>query len=173
MVLAAPAAKAFIRDYSLLLAEVHRLSGEAQESELLRILAAGREALQKVPERMRQAVDSLKGRGAELSPEVLKAVGTLRLKQWVYLRDTTKCSILLAPEDREAFGVLGLTDPLRTLAGRGAVTFRTGVVEYGGKYVCDGLFSGHVRIGPNYRRDFEALFKAVKAEGGYRVASEL
>jgi hypothetical protein len=101
-----------------------------------------------------------------------RAIDSLRLRQWVYLKDTTKYSIFVAPEEHEAFGVVGLTDRVRDILGGAAVTFRGGVVEYRGKYVCDGILESHMWLGPSYKRDFNALFAALKREGRFRVACE-
>jgi len=97
---------------------------------------------------------------------------SLRLTQWVYLKDTTKYSIFIDLEENAAYAVVGLTDRIRNILGGAAVTFRTAVVEYQGKYVCDGILESHTWLGPNYKRDFNAKFSELKREGRFRVACE-
>jgi hypothetical protein len=159
----------FIADYKRLLFEVHRLAGRPALPDLLQTLASGRETLQANPALLTQAVSSLEERGECFSSEVRRAVESLRLRQWVYLKDTSKYSIFLASEEREAFGVVGLTDRVRNILGGSSVTFQAGVVEYCGRYVCDGLLRNHMWLGPNYKRDFGSLLADLKAEGRFRV----
>ena len=172
MVIDPESADTFIAGYKMLLSEAHRLAGGRSSPNLLRTLASGREAVRANPELLGQAVACLEESGERLSSDVRRAMGSLRLRQWVYLKDTTKYSIFIAPEENEAFGVVGLTDRIRNILGGAAVTFRAGVVEYQGKYVCDGILESHMWLGPNYKREYNSMFAALKREGRFRVACE-
>jgi hypothetical protein len=165
-------AAVFIADYKRLLSEAHRLARGPALPNLLQTLASGRDAIQTTPGLLSQAVIRLEESGKPLSSEAQRAIEKLRVRQWVYLKDTSKYSIFVAQEEQEAFGVVGLTDPIRRILGGSAVTFRAGVVEYRGRYVCDGLLGSHAWLGPNYKRDFNALFKELRAEGRFHVHSE-
>jgi hypothetical protein len=90
----------------------------------------------------------------------------------VYLKDTTKYSIFIDPDGYEAFAVVGLTGPIRGILGGAAVTFRAGVVDYEGRFVCDGILGSHMWLGPNYKRNFSAMFAAMKKDGRFRVSCE-
>jgi hypothetical protein len=173
MVVEPSAASAFIRGYSMALAEAHGLAGGTPSSDLLKVLASGREAVRVSPSLLDEAIASLNSRGQSLPAGVRRAIEGLRLRQWVYLRDTSKYSIFIDPEENAAYAVLGLTGPIRNILGGSGVTFRSGVVEYCGRYVCDGILESHAWLGSNYKRDFNLLLSAIKKEGRFYVACEL
>jgi hypothetical protein len=173
MVIGPSAASAFISGYSMALAEAHGLAGGAPSSDLLKVLASGREAVRGSPGLLDEAVASLKSRGQSLPAGVRRAIEGLRLRQWVYLRDTSKYSMFIDPEENAAYAVFGLTGPIRDILGGSGVTFRAGVVEYCGRYVCDGILENHAWLGSNYKRDFSAMLSTLKREGRFYVACEL
>jgi hypothetical protein len=172
MIIDPKAASVFIADYTRLLVEAHRLANGQTSPNVLQVLAFGRGAIRRTPALLGKAVTSLEHQGERLSPEFRRAVDSLRLTQWIYLRDTTKYSIFVDSEGDEAYGVVGLTGPIRSILGGASVTFRAGVVEYLGKYVCDGILENHMWLGANYKRDFNARFSAIKKEGRFRAACE-
>jgi hypothetical protein len=172
MVIAPRAAEAFIHGYSSLLAEVHRLSNGEAGLELLKMLATARDITIATPSIIETAASKLKGCGSPVPPEVISAIKSLQLKQWVYLRDTKTYSVFLEPSGKAAYAVLGLTNRLRDLLGGSGVSLRTGLVEYSGRFVCDGIVSNPVWLGPNYRKDFSANLAVLKKEGKFHVLPE-
>jgi len=166
------AASSFITAYSLVLAEAYQLSDGKPSSNLLAVLASGREAIGQTPDLLQRAIASLEARGTGIPAEFRRAISSLRLRQWVYLKDTTKYSVFLDPERREAYAVVGLTGPIRGILGGADVTFRAGVVDLRGRYVCDGILGSHVWLGPNYKREFRTLFATLKREAQFHVACE-
>ena len=95
-------AKQFIGGYSLVLSEIHEIQHGPPFPDFLNVLSAGRDFLIQKPNLLREAADRLAKRGKQIHPSVLRAIESIRVRQWVYLRDTTKGSILIAAEDREA-----------------------------------------------------------------------
>jgi len=173
MVIDPPSARRFIAGYTILLSEVHRLAGEPRSNDLLNILADARERVKTNPALIDEAAAAvLQGSGQPVAPDVLRAIKTLRIRQWVFLRDTTRHSIFISPKENEAFAVLGLTDRIRNIVGGSAVAFNAGVVEYRGQYVCDGIIANQVWLGPNYKRQFNSLLAELKKQGRMRVACE-
>jgi hypothetical protein len=65
--------------------------------------------------------------------------------------------VFLDSESDSALAVVGLTDRLRDLLGGSGVYLETGVVEYAGRYVCDGPFRSLADLGPNYRQSLTEL----------------
>ena len=114
------------------------------------MLAAARKALEESPVLLDGATRTLEQHGEAVPPEMLHAILSIRLRYWVYLRDTRSHSIFISADEREAFGVLGLTNRIRDILGSSAVAFRTGVVEFRGRYVCDGILKNHVWLGASY-----------------------
>ena len=100
------------------------------------------------------------------------ALEGLEVRQWVYLRDTKLHSILIElPADR-AFGVLGLTQGIRDIVGGTRVIIEAGLVRYCGRYVCDGVISQVVWLGPGYRRSWSETFKEIKGSGQFHVKAD-
>jgi hypothetical protein len=172
MTLDPPFGLAFINGYKYLLLAIkggsRRLKGDA----LLKVLAASRGQLQKNPKLLDAAVKTLYAESLVVTDEVVEAVRTLRVKQWVYLRDTRTHSIFLDPAAEVALGVLGLTQRVRDITGASGVVVETGIVRYRGRFVCDGLATPIAMLGRNYRASFNESFRALKAQGRYHVTAE-
>ena len=165
MVLDRETAAFFIAQYTRVLGAVHRLAGNKPSSNTVAILAAARKSLEEDPELLERAVCSLMKHGESVPSDMLSAIKSNRLRYWVYLRDRTTYSVFISPEQREAFGVLGLTNRIRELLGGSAVVFRTGVTEFRGRYVCDGIVESPMWLGANYKREYTQLLKELKEEG--------
>jgi hypothetical protein len=161
-----------LAEYKRALLEVHRLASCPPSDDFVQMLASARSASQENTRLLDAAVLELEKVGVPLSPDVHRAVQSLRLKQWVYLRDTTKHSIFIDSEEREAFAVVGLTDRIRDLLGRSAVAFRTGIVEFRGRFVCDGIIQNPVLLGANYKREFNAMLADLKKESRLHIACD-
>ncbi len=129
----------------------------------LALLAQARQLIVDDPTRLRLAAAALVKNEQAIADDVLQAVESLQLKQWVYLRDTTKYSVLIDPEAEKAYAVLGLTQSLKTVLGGSGLVIGTGVMAYRGQYVCDGIFSGQpVWLGPGYKSSFSDNFADIK-----------
>jgi len=96
----------------------------------------------------------------------------MRLKKWIFLRDTKCHSLFLDPNGDAAYGVLGLTQRIRDVVGGSGAMLETAVVPYHGHFVCDGVVSEVLWLGPNYRKDFAAQFARLKKNGAFQVAYE-
>jgi hypothetical protein len=172
MVVDPPSAAHFIAGYTRLLSEVHRQSGGKPYKQLLEMLAAAREAVNANPALISAAATSLEASGQAIPSDVLHAVETLRFKQWVFLRDTTTHSVFIEPDANEAYAVLGLTDRIRNIVGGSAVAIQAGVVEYRGRFVCDGLVGNPIWLGSNLKKEFNAALSHLKKKGRFHVACE-
>jgi hypothetical protein len=76
------------------------------------------------------------------------------------------------PSEETAFGVLGLTQPVRDIVDASGVAIETGIVRFTGRFVCDGLVTRMVHLGPHYRKSYSRVYKAAKAEGRFYVCDE-
>ncbi|MGS0740912.1 hypothetical protein ACVBEF_03600 [Glaciimonas sp. GG7] len=104
----------------------------------------------------------------EADAEMLDAIAAIRIGCWAYLKDTRSYSVLLLECDTTAYAVLGLTDPLRTMAqGCNGLMMETGVLPLNGRWVCDGLFKNPMWIGPNMRRDLNAEYQTMRKKGRF------
>jgi hypothetical protein len=163
------AAKLFISGYTQLLGEVHLLSNGKSPVELLDMLAAARDAVVADPSLIERAVSRLESADVAVPTEVVRAVQSLQLRRWIFLRDTTRYSIFMELEAQEAYAVLGLTQPVREIVGGTGCILQTGVVSFHGAYVCDGIVSSPIWLGANYRREYAALFTSLKKSGHFHM----
>ena len=172
MVVDAQSAANFIAGYKSLLIEVNRQSGNTLDSPILELLATAREVINDNPATIAAAAEALESNGLPVAADVLSAIKSLRLKQWVFLRDTTAYSVFVDGEADAAYAVLGLTNRIRDLVGGSAVVIKTGMIEYRGRYVCDGLIGSIVWLGSNLKRDFNAAFSRLKKKGRFHLLCE-
>jgi hypothetical protein len=110
----------------------------------------------------RRAADMLKQHGKALPADDWAAVCSLRVAQWVYLRDSTTCSIVLEPDKDNAYAVLGLTDRLSDVTGASGLLMQAGLVAYQGRYVCNGRVHSSPWQGTNLKKDFSKRLKALR-----------
>lgn len=166
------AAYEFIQRYKRLLFHLSERSDGKQPEDGLNRLADGREFLVTNPGEAYAKLDELSEPDSEIQSEVVAAIRSLEVEHWVYLRDTKRYSIFVHPENTAAYGVVGLTDPVRNITGGAGIGVRTGVMRYRGRYVCDGLLSGLVSLGKNYRKSFADSYRNLKARGKFFVTFE-
>jgi len=102
-----------------------------------------------------------------VSAEIIEAIASLDYGQWVYLRDTSKYSLFIKEDHTAAFSVLGLVQPLKELCGRSGMYFGAGLLQLGGKYVCDGLLVDTLYLGKNLRDEYNEAYKELKKEGKF------
>jgi hypothetical protein len=161
-----PAAK-FIAVYKALLLEIDGAGHHGRRSNLIKRLVAARSRLLSDPSLIDRALAALKSKSMTVDPEVVGALRSLEVANWIFLRDTRIHSLFVHPSEHRAYGVLGLNDRIRDIAGGVGVVIETGLVQYGGRFVCDGLISRIVSLGKNYRTDFNRTYQAIKSEGRF------
>ena len=165
-------AQRFIQGYTLLMCEVLGEQEDRTAGSIVPLLAKARAKLAGKPALLRKAIAQLEARNARLDREVVMALEGLEVRQWVYLRDTKLHSIMIDSSAERAFGVLGLTQRIRDIVGGTGLIMEAGLVRYCGRYVCDGVISQVVWLGPGYRRSWNETFKALKASGQFHVKAD-
>lgn len=126
MVLEPHAAAQFIKGYKAILLEIGAQESGNSPRRALEKLAAAREQLYKDRSLLKKGLNRVKAKVPDISPAVIQAVEDLEVEPWIYLRDTKRHSIFIHPKGHCAFGVLGLTEPIRDVAG-GPSMSRAGV----------------------------------------------
>ena len=172
MTLEPTVANAFIAGYKRLLLEIGVHGRVPKSGNVLAVLAAARRQLTETPGLLDKALVKLKARSEGVDEEIVRAVRTLRVNDWVFLRDTKSYSIFVHPSEGTAFGVLGLAQPVRDIVGARGVAIETGIVRFTGRFVCDGLVTRMVHLGPSYRKSYGRVYSAAKAEGRFYVCDE-
>lgn len=172
MYLAPADAQRFIQGYKLLMLEVIGEQAGRLAGSVVPLLAKALAKLVGKPTLLRQSIARLEALNVRLDPEVVTAIEGLEVRQWVYLRDAKLHSIMIDSSADRAFGVLGLTQGIRDLVGGTGLIIETGLVRYCGRYVCDGIISQAVWLGPGYRRSWSETFKEIKASGQFHVKAD-
>jgi hypothetical protein len=172
MILERTEAQAFIFGYQAVLQMLTARRDIASRRDFLAALMDGRQSLAVDPSAIDVALAKLDDEGIQVEPRVEQAIRTLRFGEWIYLRDTRYYSVFLDSESDSALAVVGLTDRLRDLFGTSGVYVETGVVEYAGHYVCDGLFRSLAYLGPNYRQSFNESYEAMREAGRFQRRPE-
>jgi len=172
MILDLRSASAFIAGYKRLLLEIDGPRRETRARHLLHALVSARRRLSKDPALVDEALASLSAKSSVIDSEVICAIRTLKVEHWVYLRDTKLYSIFVHSSAHSAFAVIGLTDRIRDIVGGSGMVIETGIVRFSGRFVCDGLISGIVHLGRNYRESFNRTYRALKSKGSFHVNYE-
>ena len=161
-------AQPFISGYQVILFNLAAPRETATRSDFLARLVDGRQQLVEAPAHLDVVLKEVRAKGIHISLPVEQAIRTLRVDNWIYLKDTRYYSVFLDSNEEWGLGVMGLNDRLRDLVGGPGVFMKTGIVEYAGQYVCDGLIEDFVYIGPNYRRSFNDAYQAMRKSGDFQ-----
>jgi hypothetical protein len=162
------AAGAFIAGYKQVLLRVCGADPRS-DRDTLQSLACARHRIKENPALLENAVAELEENEEPVGEEVLRAIRSLQFDDWVYLRDTRNYSVFVQLSGEYALGVLALTQRIRDIVGTSGVVIETGVVRYCGRFVCDGLVSRFVHLGPGYRRSFSDAYRSLRAKGRFDV----
>lgn len=165
MVIDPDKAQRFIDSYTLITLALIVEGDAAGDS--LSFIALGRDRLVADPDVLDDIVQRRTKEGLPPDSDVVNAVRTLRFERWIYLRDTRGYSIFLDAELKAAYAVYGLKQRIRDVLGDSGAMIETGLVEYDGKFVCDGIISMAVWLGVNYRRGLTKEFDRLKREGKF------
>jgi hypothetical protein len=161
-------AQPILEGYRHILLMVYSLYGMKGHRTPVERMIAARMPLYQETELLDEAVAALAGRrGVVVDKEVVAAIRTLEVGKWVYLRDLSHHSILLHPDGYVAYGVVGLTQSLRELTGGPGLLFEAGIMAVPGQFICDGLLSEVVALGPGFLADYNKVFQEVKATGAF------
>lgn len=170
MVIDAPTAQRFIAAYKDFLGSLVSTQDKAGR-DVTQWLAQGRDRF--VADRTQ--LDRYRAANPKADEEMLDAIANSQTGQWVHLKDTRAYSVLMDMDATQAYAVLGLTQPLRTIdAGKGYVmgsglVMQAALVSLNGRWVCDGLIQNPVWLGPGYKRSYTASYTALRKSGGFSV----
>lgn len=173
MVITEHEASAFIHGYTLLMVEIFGPLPAKQKKDLLEVLAAARIKYLANRSLLDDALRTLEKKATSVSDDVVSAIRSLEVKQWIYLKDTKSHSVFIDPSGEVAYGVLGLTDRMRNIIGSSGAVVETGVVRYLGRYVTDGIVSSVVWLGPNYKTEFSSVLADLRKAGKFHTSCAL
>ena len=159
MVIDPKTANEFINGYKEFLLYAAKVNGDEREGELLDTLAVGRNAYLA----QRDLLDKFSAGKQKIPEWVLRAIESVQVSDWVYLRDTTKYSLFIKADQSAAYAVQGLTEPIKEIFGTSGVFLRAGLFPLDRVFVCDGLIANFVHLGKNYREAFNDTYRELKS----------
>ena len=129
-------------------------------------LAAARDALHADPALLQPALAHLQDQGRRCADDVLQAVHTLRVNNWIYVSDTATHSQLLEASDvKAAYAIKALTTPLKEMFGSSGAVISCGLLVYQGQVVSDGLVRFVAWLGPGYRGSLKEQLADCRSQG--------
>jgi hypothetical protein len=162
----------FIVAYKAVLSEILRESGEVMDKDLVSSLACARAFLKRNPESLGTALAALGVAGVSIPTDVQRALKSLRIERWIYLRSTTRHAIFIDQAVEHAYAVLGLNDPIQDTVGSSAVAFESAIFSFAGHYVCDGIIQNPARLGPGYKAQCNVDLAAISKRGRFHLNPE-
>jgi hypothetical protein len=169
MLIARESAFRFIEGYKAILCRVRDDAGLEKSRSITMDLAAARTHAKHKPALIDHAIASLASMGQAVDPEIVTAVKSMRVEQWVYLRHTKTFAVFIDEKVENAYKVRALTTPLYELVDEPPFAFEMGVFEYEGFFVCDGLALNPVVLGPGYKAQFKAAYSEIRKAGRLHV----
>lgn len=118
------------------------------------------------------ALTNLASEGAPVDPEVTSAMRSVKVEIWFYLKHTKKFAVFLDKDTKEDYAVRALTTPLNELLDEPPFALETGVFEFQGLFVCDGLILNPVLLGPGYRSELKAVYSQLRKSGHFHERAE-
>ena len=157
----------FIKGYkSVLLIALDIIGIECSDS-IIDDLSRARAEILENSDLLEKAIAELSPKGCPVEPEVLQAIRSMKVSQWVYLRDTKTAAIFLDKEVKNAYSVKALTTPFHQVVDAVPSIFTAGVFQYFGFFVCDGIIENPVMLGPGYKAQFNVAYSIIRKTGNY------
>lgn len=173
MILPPALSRPFIRTYQALLDTITKMldpqafvNATSREDKLLNLKRA-RESLYSGEVSFDDVLNRTREDGVSLDEEMLEAIRRFRYQRWIYLRDTTRGSIILDTDTETSFLVLGLTETVRMVARQNSVLIWTAIGPLRDVFFYDGFIGTSTYIGPNIRRDLNDRQRRLREQGTY------
>ena len=169
MVIEPNTANQFIEGYKAFLLYAGETEDQGSGEDFLYHLVQGRDAyLQE-----RSLLGKFRNENKNIEDWIFEAIQDIEVTDWVYLRDTTKYSLFIRADQTAAYGVQGLTEPIKDIFGRSGIYLKTGIFPLGNSFVCDGLITNLASLGKHYKEMFNECYRKLKAEGLFFPNSDL
>lgn len=159
----------FIDGYKAVLLRVLADAGTPLTDSIEQDLIDARALAHADPERVNAALDGLAAENETVEPTVVAAIRTLRLGQWIYLRHGKTLAVFLDKSNRNAYAVRALTTPLNELVDEPPFLLETGLIEFEGHFICDGLVRNPIRLGSGYRSQLNAAYTHIRKQGNFHA----
>ena len=109
----------------------------------------------------------------KLRGDIVSAIESVFVDQWIYLKDTRWYSILVSTDGKKAIGVRGLNDRVRDIVDQSGTLIEVGIFCIQGTYVVDGLITQNATIGKNYKSHYNECYKELKSKGEFAIGESI
>ncbi len=157
----------FIEGYKSVLLKALDLVGIEHTSSIISDLAKARKEILSHSSLLERSISELSTIGKSIDSDVLLAIRSINVSQWVFLRHTKTAAIFLDKEVQSAFAVKALTTPMNQVVDAVPSMFTAGVFRHMGHFVCDGIIENPVILGPGYKAQFNAAYSIIRKSGHY------
>jgi hypothetical protein len=157
----------FINGYKPALLRVLANTGTESTGSVNDDLVAARTMVNEDRSLLESSLSNLASEGSPVEPEVAAAIRSIKVGIWLYLKHTKTFAVFLDKEVQNAYAVRALTTPLNELLDEPPFALETGVVEFQGLFVCDGLALNPVALGPGYRAQLKAIYSQLRRAGKF------
>jgi hypothetical protein len=130
MIVPPPKGLEFVRWYTQVLLSIYHSAHEKPLPDFKQTLVAGRTMLVDNPSLLARALDDLEAQSTPLPEEIIHALENLEFANWIYLKDTRSYSVFMHPDQKRAYGVLGLTERFRDIIGGSGSIVGTAVLPF-------------------------------------------
>jgi hypothetical protein len=171
MILSSEAASQFISGYTQLMVEIcceRKGIDLGGGMSLLEAIVSGRSEYLKDRAALESAENALDEKGLKVSDDVRVAVEGMEVKDWIYLKDTKAYSVLIDPSMEMAYGVMSLTEPLRSIIGGSGALLEVGILPFRGSYITDSVVTRVVWLGRNYKLELQEGYRNLRSQGRFR-----
>ena len=162
----------FINGYRPALLRVLENTDTASTGSINGDLTAARALIVEDRNLLEVALTNLASEGVPVDPEVTSAMRSVKVEIWFYLKHTKKFAVFLDKDAKEAYAVRALTTPLNELLDEPPFALETGVFEFQGLFVCDGLILNPVSLGPGCRSELKAVYSQLRKSGHFHERAE-
>jgi hypothetical protein len=159
----------FINGYKPMLLRVLQNTGTAETGNINNDLTAARTLGVKHSTLFETALADLAAEGNPVEPAVASAIRSLKVGLWLYLKHGKTYAVFLDQDAKNAYAVRALTTPLNELLAEPPFAVETGVFEFDGNFVCDGLALNPVPLGPGYRAQLNVIYSSLRKSGRFRA----
>jgi hypothetical protein len=162
----------FIAGYKSVLLRVLSNTKMATTQSVNNDLAAARSLINESRDLLETAFDELAAEGKTIETDVVEAIRSIRIDQWVYVKHTKTFAVFMDKEAKNAYAVRALTTPLNHLLDEPPFLLETGLFKFQGVFVCDGLAIDPVPLGPGYRAQLLAAYSSLRKSGHFYQRTE-
>jgi hypothetical protein len=159
----------FIEGYKSVLLRVLSNFGIERTQSIVSDLATARTKTIDDSQIIEKAIADLAKQGQPVEEDIVQAIRSMKVSQWVYLRHTKSAAIFIDKDVKNAYAVKALTTPIYEVAGEPPAMFITGVFQYLGNFVCDGIVKEPVVLGPGYKAQFNLAYSEIRKAGRYHA----